>query len=197
MRALVMMLVLLAALGAGGYFYWQNNPNAFAPKSTLTPPAPPPRAAKAEDCPAGRARYEFANDTRFTLHFERVPSHQAIEIAEFQGHRLPNLTFVVHVSTLGLDTTLTPASGVSRNGPSYSADVLSLRAEGVQVPVYMFDSDMRYLSEWLRDDSPAPASVFMPEVMRVLYAHHVNMPPAAFVFRSCAPEATPAAAPAP
>ncbi|HVZ99827.1 MAG TPA: hypothetical protein VG841_05890 [Caulobacterales bacterium] len=192
MRLVAIMLVLLAAL-AGGYFAYQH----LAPRPVEAPtPTAPARPLAAEDCTADRAVYEFAGDPRFTLRLVRIPSPPGAttEMAEAFGHRVGNVNFVVHVSAMNLDVTLKPDNTRPLEGDAYVLEAAYVKAaNGARVRVHMFDSNMRYIADLPRHDTAAPAFIYMPDLMPLLIAHHIDLPPRMFKYAQCEnPPAAPA-----
>lgn len=190
MRALLITL-LLAALGVGGYFLYRHNaPAASAPMFSETPPIAP--APTAEDCTVTDAFYEYNDDPRLQLRFRRLPSPtgQAFEVAEMQGRVVGNMAFVIHATTFGADYVFVPINGGATSGPLFDTAVTYIRpdAGGAPIAVSMFDSEMRYQGQLPRNDTPAPRYVFMPGVLPVLYRARIDQPPGMFTFRRCAPQ---------
>lgn len=193
MRALILTLVV-ALLAVGGFFvYRQMNPTM--PQSELFAPAPelsPPPAA--EDCTAPDAVYEYHGDRRLMLRFRQMPSTQEIEVASVQGTQIGNMAFVVHITSLGDDYVFLPDNSGPAPGPQYQTATVYVRPEagGSRIQVSMFDSNMRYLGQLPRDHSTAPAYIYMPGILPILYRGRVDQPPAVFRFQRCeAPAATP------
>jgi hypothetical protein len=191
MRAIIMTLVV-AALAAGGYFFYrQGAPQADAPK--MFEAAPPSPARTAEDCNAKDAVYEYVDDRRLTMRFRLTPATQEIEVAEVRGRRIGNLAFVVHATSFNEDYAFVPVNEGDA-GPMYRVAATYLRPEagGERFQVSMFDSQMRYLPQLPRDTARAPAFIYMPGALATLYNHRIDQPPGLFRFQSCA-EGAPAA----
>lgn len=187
MRALIIALVLgLAA--AGGYFFYQRSAPAEGEQSKMfAPPPPPPPPPRAEDCAAENAVYEYADDRRLELRFRRLPARQSIEIAEMEGRQIGNVQFVVRATSFSEDYAFDPVNGGAGPGPQYETTITYLRPEagGAQFPVTMFNTDMHYIGQLPRNDSPAPAFIFMPGMMRTLIQHRIDQPPGLFRFQRC------------
>lgn len=179
MRAFLVALILVG-LGAAAFFYVQQHTPAVETHAAAPAPLGP------GSCPTLRAHYQFAGDTRFSLRFERIPSHDQIEMTEMWGHRVGNLKFIVHVSTTGLDVPLTPVNDHPPSGPAYVTSAVYLTTpQGARIQTHVFDTDMHYQRELPRDDTPAPALIYMPDLMPTLIRDHVDMPPDMFRFVSC------------
>jgi hypothetical protein len=194
---IVFIVLALVVVGAAGYFIYRSSP----PKADDPGLAPPQQAARlpaAEDCLAENAMYEFNDDRRVQLRFRRVSSGSApIEMSEVEGQRLGNVAFVVHVTTLQTDYVYTPVNALRGSGPAYRNTLTRVQPEGGGAPfaVYLFDSEMHYLDQLPRNDTPAPGYIFMPDILPRLYRDRVDQAPGVFRFQSCATPAAPAPAP--
>lgn len=193
MRAMI-AAILVAAAAVAGFFVYRNN--AAAPQQGMfaTTPTPPQTT---QDCTASNAAYQYNEDQRLRLVMRRVPSNPAAgpEFANgVNGHQIGNMMFVVQVTSTGAEYVFTP---VNRNasGPAYEAYVLYVhpQAGGEQMPVQLFDADMHLINDMPRDDSPAPHFIIMPDLMRRLYADHIDFPTGAFRFFRCERPASQAA----
>jgi hypothetical protein len=198
MRAVFIALGLAVVAAAGFFIYRGSAPEADQPG--LFPPQQQAaaRLPTAEDCLAENAMYEFNDDRRVQLRFRRIVSTGAapIEMSEADGQRLGNVTFVVHVTTLGTDYTYRPVNALRGSGPAHTTALTRVQPEGGGAPfaVYLFDSEMHYLDQLPRNDTPAPGYVFMPDILPRLYRDRVDQAPGVFRFQTCE---TPAPAPAP
>lgn len=193
MRALIITAVL-AVLGIGGYLLYRSSQPASDAKlfESQAPAAPP--AAGPEDCPAQFALYEFQEDRRLLLRFRSTNSASAgtatvggsaIDVSA--GRTSGDLDFVFHVSTIGLDVVFTQVPPNNAPAPKYQQMLNLMRpAEGGQTVEYaLFDSNMRYLTELPRTDTPSPAFIYAPNMMRAMYPHRVDLGLGMFKFLRC------------
>lgn len=199
MRAALIALAVVAVAAVGFFVFRgsaakQDEPGLFAPEQQTAAAIP-----TAEDCLAENAVYEFNDDRRIQLRFRRMPSSSStgIEMSEAEGQRLGNVAFVVHVTSLGTDYVYRPVNALRGSGPAHTSALTRIQAEGGggAFPVYLFNSDMNYLDQLPRNDTPAPGYIFMPEILPRLYRDRVDMAPGVFRFQSCATPAAPATAP--
>ena len=192
MRALVLTL-LAAALIAGG-FVWYLRSQTAAPQSELFAPAPELSLPTAADCTVRDAVYEYNDDRRLMLHFRQVPSTQDNEAAPLNGQQIGNMAFVVHITSFGDDYVFLPVSSGLAAGPQYQTTVVRVRPEagGPPFEVAMFDTDMRYIAEPPRDHTTAPAYIYMPGMLPILYRGRVDQPPGMFRFQRCEAQPAPA-----
>ncbi len=193
MRAFFIALVLIAAIAGGGYYYWREHPEAFAPEAVAEDPAPrplPQRARTAEACAAADARYIFVGDARLTLRFDRIPAEQESPL-RLEGRQVGNLNFAVRVEGLDGETVYLPENILALEGPQYEQAALFVRPEasGDKASVSLFDTEMRSISSLPRHDSQAPAFIFLPDLVRALYARQIDLAPAMFRFDRCEPAA--------
>ena len=197
MRAVIIALAVVAVAAVGYFIYSSSAPRddagLFAPEQQQTAATALPTA---EDCVVENAMYEFNDDRRLQLRFRRLPSSSSgpIEMAEAGGQRLGNVAFVVHVTTLGTDYVYTPVNAVRASGPAYQTTLTRVQPEGggAPLPVYLFDSQMHYLDQLPRNDTPAPGYIFMPDILPRLYRDRVDQGPGVFRFQSCEAPAAPA-----
>ena len=200
MRAFFIALVLIAAIAGGGYYYWREHPEAFAPEAVASYPAPrppPQRPRTAEACAAADAHYVFVGDGRLTLRFNRIAAEQESPL-RLEGRQMGNLNFVVKVDGVEGESVYQPENTLALEGPQYELTALFVRPEagGDRASVSLFDTEMRLISSLPRHDSQAPAFIFLPDLMRALYARQVDLPPAMFRFDRCEPAAASTGAPA-
>ena len=197
MRIVFIVLALLV-VGAAGYFIYNNAPPE-ADEPGITAPQQAARLPTAEDCLAENAMYEFNDDRRIQLRFRRMPSASSapIEMSEAGGQRFGNVTFVVHVTTLNTDYTYTPVNALRESGPAHRSTLTRVQPEGGGAPfaVYLFDSQMHYLDQLPRNDTPAPGYIFMPDILPRLYRDRVDQGPGVFRFQTCETPPAPASAP--
>lgn len=194
MRAVIISVVVVA-LAAVGYFIYsssapQDDPGLFAPEQQAAAALP-----TAEDCLAENALYEFNDDRRLQLRFRRLSSGSGpIEMSEVEGQRLGNVAFVVHVTTLGTDYVYRPVNALRGSGPAHANTLTRVQPEGggAAFAVYLFDSEMHYLDQLPRNDTPAPGYIFMPDILPRLYRDRVDQAPGVFRFQSCETPAAPA-----
>jgi hypothetical protein len=197
MRAVFITLALVVAAAAGYFIYRSSAPKADDP-GLFAPEQQTAALPTAEDCVAENAVYEFNDDRRLQLRFRRLSSGSAsIEMSEVEGQRLGNVAFVVHVTSLGTDYVYTPVNALRGSGPAHTNTLTRVQAEGGGAPfaVYLFDSEMHYLDQLPRNDTPAPGYIFMPDILPRLYRDRVDQAPGVFRFQSCATPAAPAPAP--
>jgi hypothetical protein len=195
MRAMIITLAVVAVAAVGFFIYRGSAPKAdepglFAPEQQAAAALP-----MAEDCLAENAVYEFNDDRRLQLRFRRISSGSApIEMAEAEGQRLGNVAFVVHVTTLQTDYLYTPVNALRGSGPAHRTTLTRVQPEsgGAPFAVYLFDSEMHYLDQLPRNDTPAPGYIFMPDILPRLYRDRVDQAPGVFRFQSCAAPAAPA-----
>ena len=194
MRAVIITLAV-AAVAAVGYFIYRSSapkadePGLFAPEQQTA------ALPTAEDCVAENAVYEFNDDRRLQLRFRRIAMGSApIEMSEAGGQRIGNVAFVVHVTTLQTDYVYTPVNALRGSGPAHTAALTRVQPEGGGAPfaVYLFDSEMHYLDQLPRNDTPAPGYIFMPDILPRLYRDQVDQAPGVFRFQSCETPAAPA-----
>jgi hypothetical protein len=200
MRAFFIALVLIAAIAGGGYYYWREHPEAFAPKADSGDPAPPPppqRPRSAEACAAADARYVFVGDARLTLRFNRIPPEQESPL-RLEGRQIGNLAFVVKIDGVEGEIVYLPENILALEGPQYELTALFVRPEagGERASVSLFDTELRLISSLPRHDSQAPAFIYLPDLMRALYARQVDLPPAMFRYDRCEPAAAASGVPA-
>lgn len=197
MRLIVMVLVLTVAAVAG-FLVYRNS--AHAPQSKMFEPPVAAAPRKAEDCTVERAIYEYNDDRRLTLRFRPMTSsasENGIEVgATASGRPISNMLWVITVTSLGKEYAFAPDNGFMDSGPAYLTEVRTVHPQGApgqHLRVMMFDSDMHVIPYLPRGDSRAPGYLLMPDLMRRLYADHVNLPMSAFRFQTCeeAPAATP------
>ena len=192
---IVFIVLALVVVGAAGFFIYRSSPTK-SDGPGLTPPPQATRLPTAEDCLAENAMYEFNDDRRIQLRFRRLASagSNPIEMSEAGGQRLGNLTFVVHVTTLGTDYSYTPVNTLRESGPAHRSALTRVQPEGGGAPfaAYLFDSQMRYLDQLPRNDTPAPGYIFMPDILPRLYRDRVDQAPGVFRFQSCETPAAPA-----
>jgi hypothetical protein len=195
MRAVFIVLAIAVVAAAGFFIYRSSPPGADGPG--VAAPQQATRLPTAEDCLAENAMYEFNDDRRIQLRFRRLPSPSSgpIEMSEAGGQRLGNLAFVVHVTTLGTDYTYTPVNAIRESGPAYRSTLTRVQPEGGGAPiaVSLFDSQMHYLDQLPRNDTPAPGYIFMPDILPRLYRDRIDQAPGVFRFQTC--ETPPAPAP--
>ncbi|HYD73036.1 MAG TPA: hypothetical protein VEF55_07850 [Candidatus Binatia bacterium] len=197
MRA-VFIVLAIALVAAAGFFIYRSSPTT-PDEPGLTPVPQAARLPTAEDCLAENAMYEFNDDRRIQLRFRRLPSAGSgpIEMSEAGGQRFGNVSFVVHVTTLGTDYTYTPVNALRESGPAHRSALTRVQPEGGGAPfaVYLFDSQMHYLDQLPRNDTPAPGYVFMPDILPRLYRDRVDQAPGVFRFQTCETPPAPASAP--
>lgn len=202
MRAFFITLVLIAAIAGGGYYYWRENPEAFAPKAE-PPAAPSPEAARPppalQSCASLDASYEFSEDQRLRLRFRLIEPAQGPQVASIGGRQFGDLAFVVHVTSTNSDYVFTPQNAAVMGAPQYAAAATYLRPEagGEPIQVSLFDANLRYIGQFPRHDSIAPAYVYAPDLMRALYQYEIDLPPGMFRISQCEPAPTPTAAETP
>lgn len=189
MRVIVMVLVLAAA-AVFGFLTYKNSSHSTQPKMFEAPTAAPPR--KAEDCTAAHAVYEYNDDRRLTLRFRPIASSMSengIEVgATASGRPISNMLWVITVTSLGKEYAFAPDNGFMESGPAYQTEVRTVHPQGTpgqHLRVMMFDSDMHVIPYLPRGDSRAPGYLMMPDLMRRLYADHVNLPMSVFRFQTC------------
>ncbi len=196
MRITIMAVVLAAALIAGFLVYRSSSSSAPAQDA----PAATPAASSAlhTDCTVADAVYQYNEDQRLRLSFRRVPA-VANAGPDFSngagGHQIGNMMFVVTVTSFNKQYLFTPINGTA-SGPAYESYVLHVRPQsgGAAMPVQLFNSEMHIISDMPRNDSEAPRYIIMPDLMRRLYADHIDLPTGAFRFYRCERSGQPAAA---
>lgn len=204
MRPLIITLALLVLAGAGGFFYWRANPEAFAPAPEVVAPPPPPEPPRAEMCSAQHGRYAHRRDPSLTLRLEQGPGQvmvSASAISDYSPGSLGERVFVVTTGD-GREFRYAAASSLGYTlNYLFPLDGTQARiGRGVDlIQVSTFTTDMEYVPGLPRMEYAAPAHIYAPNLFRHLYAQGGNpriaVPIDFFDFVSCAePEAE---APAP
>lgn len=198
MRAIIVTVVIAAAAIAGFALYrgGSSAPQQGASTTTLAS-----ASALHTDCTVANAVYQYNEDQRLRLSFRRAPA-AANAGPNFSngagGRQIGNMMFVVTVTSFNKQYAFAPINAMA-SGPAYASYVLQVRPQtggGAAMPVQLFDSEMHIISDMPRDDSEAPRYIIMPDLMRRLYADHIDLPTGAFRFFRCErPAAQPAAAP--
>lgn len=204
MRAFFITLVLLAAIGAGVYNYWKQNPEAFAAKSETPAPAPEIRRAqrpRAELCSVRDARYQHRVNSGVTLRIAASPEGFAARGDGASGYEnIGAAQFVV----AGGGREFRFAAGAARGDgatflfPTMSETETAIPAGGDLIQLSAFDGQLNYVAGLPRLDQIAPAHLYAPGLSRWFAANSgepkLELPIAFFDFVSCAPPPVPAQA---
>jgi hypothetical protein len=192
MRAFFIALVLIAAIAGGGYYYWRENPEAFAPKAEPAPAEEEADARRdppsAKQCAAVDARYMFTNDQRIRLALR--PQTSGAPVITLDGGEPGNLLFAFKLDSVADELVFRPDNTQVAGAPAHVRSRTFLLPEqgGARVQVSLFDSGMRYIAHLPRHDKQAPAYVYVPELMAMLPAQF-DQAPGVFRFDRCEPAA--------
>lgn len=197
MRAIIMTVIIAAAAIVGFLVYRGANDSSSTPASeSTTASAPPGASALHTGCTVANAVYQYNEDQRLRLFFRRAPGNGGPEFSNgMGGHQIGDMMFVVSIASINKEYVFAPVNRAA-SGPAYESYVLYVRpqAGGAQMPVQLFNSEMHVISDMPRDDSEAPRYIIMPDLMRRLYADHIDLPTGAFRFFRCEPPRQPGSA---
>lgn len=200
MRVLIFVGLAAVAAAAGFFFYSQSSQSGGEEKSGGLFAEAPPLAPlpTAEDCIVANAVYEYNEDRRLEMRFRPVNTgDMAAHEIDIGGRQIGNMYFVVRATSFQTDYVFAPDNDFMSSGPRYQTTATYLRPQGggQRFMVSMFDTTMHYINQLPREDSVAPAYIYMPDVMRPLYAERIDLPPGVFRFQRCDQPAAPAATP--
>lgn len=198
MRILLIMLAVIAAIGAAGYVYWRINPHAFIIGSRVPPPRSQPLPPEhhdpiAETCTGEDARYVYREDPNVTLLLKPMPPGDVYASGAAASDYTNVGTLLFIVSAYGRDfpfvaaqsrgmtmSYLFPVTGDHRVAIPRGVDLLQLSA---------FDTTYRYYTGLPALDHAAPAHIIVPNLSRYFYDHggepRIEEPPGFFDFIKC------------
>lgn len=204
MRAFFITLVLLAAIGAGVYNYWKQNPEAFAAKREAPAPAPEsqrPQRPRAELCSVRDARYRHRVNSGVTLRIVAGPEGFAARGEGAHGYENVGAAQVVVVDG---EREFRFAAGAARADgaiflfPTTNEAEAEIPVGGELIQVSAFDGQFNHVAGLPRLDQIAPAHLLAPTLSRWFAANSgepkLELPIAFFDFVSCAPPPVPAQA---
>jgi hypothetical protein len=200
MRAFFITLVLLAGIAGGVYYYWRENPEAFAARDLEAPVEErrttreaPPRP-RAEFCSAQDAVYQWRGAQNVKLRLVAGPGQVAAQGSGVSSYdNLGTLLFVVSAGEREFRFAAASSLGVTINYlfPMRDAASVTVPAGVDLIQMSAFDSNLNYVSGLPRLDHAAPAHIFAPNLTRWLYSNggepRIEAPVAMIDFASCEP----------
>ena len=191
MRAII-FTVVIAAAAIVGFLVYRGAASRAPQQDLFSATSPAPSTPLRTNCTVENATYQYAENQAIRLSFRRAPSgaNAGPEFANgASGRQIGNMMIVVHVTSFGKDYVFTPVNRTP-SGPAYESYVLYFRPQsggGAQMPVQLFDPEMGLIHDMPRNDSAAPGYIIMPDLMRRLYADHIDLATGAFRFLNCQP----------
>ncbi len=198
MRAFFITLVLLAAIGAGGYNYWREHPEVFAAAPNAPPPdpEPTPRRPRAELCSVQDARYQHRANSAVTLRAVAAPV--SVTARGDGAANYENVGAFVYVIGDGGREFRFAAASSTGSGMNYLLPMSDEASANVPTGIDLiqasaFDGQLNYIAGPLRLDQIAPAHLFAPSLSRWLFnaggEPRLELPIAFFDFAACEPAA--------